>query len=288
MNRLNLTACIIGSMRYLDMFQVVARKYTEIGYNVLYSPYNTYEGNLDEEKREELFIQSGKDRITMSNLVIVVDGSRTGTIGMHTLIELGYAIYLKKDIIFVETNPNNRYIHDLPVFNYTSIMYASDFSEKVAIISMIYKILESKMRNNCIITRFDPDKLDFMEEVVNLLGVRNYIDIILVGDDFHVNKWNIEAKSYLANTLIEGNIYLWESGKTIPAKINSDYELSFASEKPGVENESYHIGRIAATDEMIYSRLISEGIRVTLSIIDAKMNKTSCKDKDTSESEEVY
>ena len=73
MKRLNQTACLIGSMRYINKFYEVARIYTELGYNVLYSPFYTYDGSLDDDKREELVLQSSLDRIDMSDIVIVVD-----------------------------------------------------------------------------------------------------------------------------------------------------------------------------------------------------------------------
>ena len=57
MIRINKTACLIGSMRYKEDFPIISRKYTEIGYNIMYSPFSEYYGVLKEDKREELFMR---------------------------------------------------------------------------------------------------------------------------------------------------------------------------------------------------------------------------------------
>lgn len=275
MKRLNQTACLIGSMRYINKFYEVARIYTELGYNVLYSPFDTYDGSLDDDKREELFLQSSLDRIDMSDLVIVVDGSTNGTIGYHTSVEIAYAVYKELPIIFVPTDHDNHNVHDLPLLNDSHIFYSSSFSKKLAIMMLLFKIKEVDYDSNLIVTRFDLATMKSIMELAKYLKMDNMIDILSVSDDLKINenKENYDDEQGYS-IIMSGNLY--KGDRLISADVTGNSRLMYTS---STDNLKY-IGCYWATDGMIYTKMNSSclfGIRASL--FDTRLHGCESADK---------
>ncbi len=289
MKRLNQTACLIGSMRYINKFYEVARIYTELGYNVLYSPFDTYDGSLDDDKREELFLQSSLDRIDMSDLVIVVDGSTNGAIGYHTSVEIAYAVYKELPIIFVPTENENHSSHDLPLLNDSHIFYSSSFSKKLAIMMLLFKIKEVDYDSNLIVTRFDLATIKSIMELAKYLKMDNMIDILTVSDDLKINETeeNDDCNQDYG-IIMSGNLY--KGDKLISADVTVNNRLMYTSSTGSIK----YIGCYWTTDRMIYMKMNSSGLfRIKTSLFDTRLhecrsyNKQEPEDEDKNESKEA-
>lgn len=209
MKRLNKTACLIGSMRYKEDFPIISRKYTEIGYNIMYSPFSEYYGILLEDKREELFLQSSYDRIDASDLVVVINRDH---IGLHTMIEIAYAIYKKKPVVYTTARYNPDENGNLPVLEDYSKEYQSStesiipnsmihttdsFSKKIALIIQVLQaddmlrptpLFSKRMR--ALFTARSQDTIVFLNELLPIMNLKNesMMHLFLIDEDFSIRE----------------------------------------------------------------------------------------------------
>ena len=225
MRRINKTACLIGSMRYKEDFPIISRKYTEIGYNIMYSPFSDYYGILKEDKMEALFLQSSYDRIDASDLVIVVNRDH---IGMHTMIEIAYAIYKKKPVVYSMDRYNSEESGNLPVLeDYSSsnnlaipnsVIHTTDsFSKDIALLIQILQadnmlhnthVFEKSMRA-LFVTRSE-DTLIFLDETLPIMNLKNssMMRLVLIDEDIHIKKETFEnsLNEIISEDVITGTI----------------------------------------------------------------------------------
>ena len=209
MRRINKTACLIGSMRYKEDFPSISRKYTEIGYNIMYSPFSEYYGVLKEDKREELFLQSSYDRIDASDLVIVCNRDH---IGLHTMIEIAYAIYKNKPVVYTTARYNPDENGNLPVLedymkDYQSVdkiaipdsmIHTTDsFSKKIALIIQVLQaddmlhqthLFAKKMK--ALFTSRSQDTIVFLNELLPIMNLKNesMMHLFLIDEDFSIRE----------------------------------------------------------------------------------------------------
>lgn len=209
MKRLNKTACLIGSMRYKEDFPIISRKYTEIGYNIMYSPFSEYYGVLLEDKREELFLQSSYDRIDASDLVVVINRDH---IGLHTMIEIAYAIYKEKPVVYTTARYNPDENGNLPVLEDYSKEYQSStesiipnsmihttdsFSKKIALIIQVLQaddmlrptpLFSKRMR--ALFTARSQDTIVFLNELLPIMNLKNesMMHLFLIDEDFSIRE----------------------------------------------------------------------------------------------------
>ena len=225
MRRINKTACLVGSMRYKEDFPIISRKYTEIGYNIMYSPFSDYYGVLKEDKMEALFLQSSYDRIDASDLVIVVNRDH---IGMHTMIEIAYAIYKKKPVVYAMDRYNSEESGNLPVLeDYSSInnlaipdsvIHTTDsFSKDIALLIQILQadnmlhatpVLSKSMRA-LFVTRSE-DTLIFLDETLPIMNLKNssMMRLVLIDEDVSIRKETFEnsLNEIISEDVITGTI----------------------------------------------------------------------------------
>lgn len=209
MIRINKTACLIGSMRYKEDFPIISRKYTEIGYNIMYSPFSEYYGVLMEDKREELFLQSSYDRIDASDLVVVINRDH---IGLHTMIEIAYAIYKNKPVVYTTARYNPDENGNLPVLeDYAkeymsvdkiyfpnSIIHTTDsFSKKIALIiqvlqadDMLHPVPVFTKRMRSLFTARSQDTIVFLNELLPIMNLKNesMMHLFLIDEDFSIRE----------------------------------------------------------------------------------------------------
>lgn len=229
MRRINKTACLIGSMRYKEDFPIISRKYTEIGYNIMYSPFSDYYGILKEDKMEALFLQSSYDRIDASDLVIVVNRDH---IGMHTMIEIAYAIYKKKPVVYSMDRYNSEESGNLPVLeDYSSsnnlaipdsMIHTTDsFSKKIALIiqvlqadDMLHPTHSFAKRMRALFTSRSQDTIVFLNELLPIMNLKNesMMHLFLIDEDFSIRK-----------KVFENSLNEIEFEYVISGTINDDY-----------------------------------------------------------------
>lgn len=268
--RVNATACVIGSKKYKDLFPIVAAKYTKCGYNVIYSPFLDEELNESElynDELSEVCMTSAYDRIDQSDMVIVINDEHIGT---HTMIEIAYAIYTKTPVVYAfndYSKDDRKYRgRTLPVLMNHDEKYITHvngkFSLEIALIIQLF--IADKLNHDwdinqgimassshVVLVSYDPENLSYYNDIMNDIDLSDTsrIHTFLVTPGYNVGTYTgaIPSSPELTTKIIPGvfdgkdSVYMTEHGGWVIKDDDNDMLMEY-------ENYSFSVKHIFALE----------------------------------------